>query len=85
MDGDSWFFGVVPSGIGAIIGILIGRWLGSYWGFTVLGIIIGGVLGVICALFISTKIYGWEIDELEEEWREERNKWKQTRKKDGNE
>ena len=85
MDGDRCFFGVIPLGIGAIIGILIGRWLGSYWGFTVLGIIIGGVLGVICALFISTKIYGWEIDELEEEWREERNKWKQTRKKDGNE
>jgi uncharacterized membrane protein YfcA len=82
MNSDNWFFGVIPITVGVTIGAIIGGWLGSFLGFTVLGVVVGGLLGVICALLLSIKAYAWALNDLEEEWKQERIKREQARKKD---
>ena len=46
-----------------------------------LGLIVGGLLGFIGTLLLLIKIYGWAMDDYEEEWRERRKEWEQERKK----
>ena len=82
MHNDNLIFIVIPATMGVITGAIVGGWLGSVLNFTILGLIVGALFGVICALFLSIKVYSWAVDDLEEEWRQERKKGDQARKND---
>ena len=69
---EDWVFVIIPISIGATAGAICGGWLGKTLDLTLLGIIGGGLLGLICALLLSMKVYGWVIEDLEEEWQQER-------------